>query len=64
MVTSVFINRLDVRAGQRIYLRDLNWLEFEQNIPIIEGTSEILGSSTDVLMSDSRREFQKWVRHL
>jgi len=30
MVASTFINHLDVQAGQRIHLRDLNWQEFEQ----------------------------------
>lgn len=30
MVTSTFINRIDVQSGQRVYLRDLNWQEFEQ----------------------------------
>jgi Uma2 family endonuclease len=30
MVTSIFTNHLDVRAGQRIYLRDIDWQEFEQ----------------------------------
>ncbi len=30
MVTSIFINHLDIQAGQRIYLRDVNWQEFEQ----------------------------------
>jgi len=30
MVTPIFINRIDVQAGQRVRLHDINWQEFEQ----------------------------------
>jgi len=30
MVASVFIDRIEVQAGQRVYLRNINWQEFEQ----------------------------------
>ncbi len=30
MVTSISLNRIRISAGQRIYLRDVSWTEFEQ----------------------------------
>jgi Uma2 family endonuclease len=30
MVTSISLNRIGISAGQRIYLNDVNWAEFEQ----------------------------------
>ena len=30
MVTSISLNRITISAGQRIYLSDANWAEFEQ----------------------------------
>jgi len=30
MVASIFIDRLEVQAGQRVHLHDLDWQEFEQ----------------------------------
>jgi Uma2 family endonuclease len=30
MVTSISLNRIEISAGQRIYLHDVSWEEFEQ----------------------------------
>jgi transcriptional regulator of aromatic amino acid metabolism len=29
MVTSISLNRIEINPGQRIYLHDVNWEEFE-----------------------------------
>jgi hypothetical protein len=51
MVTSISLNRITISAGQRIYLHDVSWEEFEQIL--LE-----LGE----LMSEARKEFRQWVR--
>lgn len=32
------------------------------NVPVIEGISQILNRSNELLMSESRKEFRKWVK--
>jgi Uma2 family endonuclease len=34
------------------------------SIPIVEGISQILERSTEILMSQARKEFRQWVRQI